>query len=854
MDAGVRTRRNSHQWYWRDDHANESPADVDDTASMSSSTWRSTSRCSSAANTPSSLSDTVNDCSHSSTPTSLTDDSRSAECQRYQRSLSAVDRPFSPSRSAAEGRNRLLARRCSEFSPSDDLLDFLHQQDRGTGTDDPVSSCFEGRVGSLRRRRRSVVTPELMQMDRERATASPTAPSVTPSLSTHRCGTPDSTPRTQRRRLLPQPDRATAVELAPTGDKNKEADVPALGASSRYFVPISNHQDLPREGSTPCVRRLPLIIGSSVDRNLTSQVAEQCGRRLDETTGATSVEMSSSAKTTHPRDSVDAVSPNEVVIRPSRRQHRHQHAISTMNGSIDDNNDKLFDLPEDEEGQLSTRLTFRAATLPRRWKCPRPNADSSKLVDGRGFSSELRKTNHEAHKYSVQSVTESPNSVNCTSTSEQPTLTSGSARSRVEAMKDRFRRLSEMYKNSLDEDSAEIFATTKTPQINCADSEIENNQRLVDETDSSGTEFGSKTTSSWKTATPATASDTESQSSCGRDEGFESETATSSVHVAAKSSCPESRHAHAPTADVVTYEDSSATTETTTTCVEGNLFASSIDSIIQQMHVDSQNMVDSGLLSRRTPSTEESSGAPDSAPSTSESSRLSRIRQQRAFADRMSTPRRSATRSPQRRTPETPRNGLFSSPLNRRRMKTPAASVGDEESVSRFVRASVARTTLPHSDVASRAPAGRTSWKQSATASSSSSKRSTSRTREEQTIKTAARWCPTPTAHVDRNGVQTKPSGSTRVFSTPVRFGPTSHQTRTDAGTERTNGAENGSFTQKQTFTDGNSDRGKCQPNGRAHTEDNCPPPKVSERKSVFERLFEKSQRNRQSKSGKKNV
>ena len=935
VDAGARAQYGTRRYWrpcWQDDEACESPADVDDAASLSPCTWRSTSRCSSAAGgaytSSSSSADPVEDCSRSSPASSLVDDGRFAALPRHhQRGRSAVDRAYSPaerSATAADGRSWPPTQKCSELSPSDNLLDFLQQQDRAPGTYDcasPASSCFEGRVGSLRRRRRSAVTPELMQMDRERAAASPTIPYVTPVLPHQRTATPDPPPRNSRRRLLPQPDRTVDSGLvAAARNEDMELRRSVSAVSSRYFMPISSQQDQ-CESNVPSSRRLPLVVdtsvgGTSASSSATTVVtAEPRDRRILEAMAATSIhenKMNNTASSSHVESCHDKteVLPSATTTAPPRGQHRQQCMNSTITESVhfndsDDDDDKLFDLPEDERGHQPARLTFRSSTLPRRWKWHHPNGESQKLVD-RQDCRELWTVQAGARE-DVQRATEPQSSMSSSSdpTPAKPQAMSTSALARVEAMKDRFRRLSEMYKNSLEEDSAIMSMKTGKLQNNDIGKNVENQQSTGD-TDRTGTEAASKATSACKTATSVT-SDTESLSSCGRDEGFESETATSSVLYGADASCSESRHSHHLTADVAASTAATATEDTATTCSEANLFACSIDSIIQQMCPRTFEIAAaeaSSTSSLGTPSTDEAvrcDGLPANdviASSTSASNRQSRLSHQRAFAERMSAPRRSLTRSPQRRTSASPsdatlKSGMYSSPAVHRkrtpatnrflpsprdctpstgsveqRRRSDAGDVNEGDTSSSFVRGNVTRTSLPHTGISVRAsssarPTNSKDQKQSlpltssrTSSSSRQSYRSASRTREDQTIKAASGRCQMPVvAHVDRNGVQTKPSSATRVFSTPVRFGATSHQTRPASEKQNAGGVDGSSVPSKQTAsavsTDAHSHRGRNQQtaeNASEVTLDRHSAPRINERKSVFERLFEKAHRQRHSK------
>ena len=928
MDAGPRTvcgMRRLSRSCWRDDKARESPADIDDAASSSSCTWRSTSRCSSAAGDAviqsSSSAETVEDVSRSSPPSSLSGDGHSTALpRRHHRSRSAVDRAYSPVDRPTDGRNWLPTHRCSDFPPSDDLLDFLQQEDRGPGTCDctaSVNNCFGCRVGSLRRRRRSAVTPELMQMDRERATASPTAATITQSSSQQGTATPDPPPRPSRRRLLPQPDRAAALELAA---RNRDAGLcrSASAVSSRYFVPISNRQDQQRESNTPSFRRLPLVNtsvgGTSASLAASASVAvsttaEPHGRpALDEVAAVTSVHENRQNSSSCPSHVVGRRDNAEVLASathtPPSRPHREH--TSTVHANDNDDDDKLFDLPDDELGQQSTRFTFRSSTLPRRWKWHHPNEESSKPTDRRDCR-ELWTTCKDALCRTTEP--ESSTSSNSSSQSTQPQATSSPALARVEAMKGRFRRLSEMYKNSLEEDSATTFTKTKKTQNNDVGKDIECRQSTGD-TDNTETEVGSKTTSVWKTATTV-ASDTESLSSCGRDEGFESETATSSVVYRTDDSCPES-HCLAVdvTASTPTKKNAATTEAVATGSSEAILFASSFDSIIQQ----TSSTLFNGLATRDevaaadaspssslgTLSTDEvarCSGTLAQNDDTASPSRLSRVSQQKAFSERMSAPRRSVTRSPQRRTTAsssdaTSRAGLYGSPVIRRKTTATTTSgpsppprdyaplatgtelrrradASEVDGTSRFVRGSVTRASLPHSGVYVRAvrsarPTNSQDHKQTLTSprtSSSFTHRSASKIQDGQTVKAATGLCHTPVVtHVDRNGVQAKPSSAARVFSTPVRFGPTSHATRparTAAAEERPNAAGGDSAPSKQTgralSTDRHSDRRNHQQTAESGPEVTSTP-RISERKSVFERLFEISHHQRHSKPGASSV
>jgi len=873
---------------WQDDDASESPADVDDAASLSPCTWRSTSRCSSAAGgaytSSSSSADPVEDSSRSSPVSSVADDARFTAFPRHlQRSRSTVDRAYSP----ADGRNWLPTQRSAELSPNDDLLDLLQQQDRGPGSYDgsaPAGSCFEGRVGSLRRRRRSTVTPELMQMDRERAAAaSPTTMGGVTSSS--RTATPDTTPRTSRRRLLPQPDRAADPGLAAAAAGNKEqssVSAAAAAVSSRYFVPINNEQDQHRGESNSSSRRLPLVVDTAIGGTLASEVM-----RVRENTAKNNTAFPSHVESC--RNDAEVL---PVTAASTRRQHCQQFTTSTaiessVNDDDDVDDDKLFDLPEDERGKPPSRLTFRSSTLPGRWKWNSPNGEPQKIGDRPDCREPW--TVEAGAGEAVQRVTEPQVSNSIGSpTSTKPQTPSPSGLSRAEAMKDRFRRLSEMYKNSLEEDNAVMSANTRKVQNNDVGKDTDIQQSTGD-TDNTGTEVvGSKETSAWKTSTSVT-SDTESLSSCGRDEGFESETATGSVRYGADVSCLESRHA-----DVT----ASTTEDTATVYSEANLFASSIDSIIQQAsprafdghatYSEAAAADDSSSSSLGTPSTDDAvrcggtAANDDAAKPSSVSNRLSRINHQRAFAERMSAPRRSVTRSPQRRTSAsspsdaTSKNGLFTSPMIRRKPRTPASNwplppsaadienrqrsdtdeVNGSAASSRFVRSSVTRTSLPHTGISVRAaasarPTSAKDQKQSLPLTASRRDyRSTSKTREGQTTKPAATgWCPTPAAtHVDRNGVQAKPSSAARVFSTPVRFGATTHQTRATSATERPKANDGHSAAPKQTDSAGYSQRQKNQQttnNGPDVTWDRLSAQRLSERKSVFERLFEKAQHRR---------
>jgi len=97
-----------------------------------------------------------------------------------------------------------------------------------------------------------------------------------------------------------------------------------------------------------------------------------------------------------------------------------------------------------------------------------------------------------------------------------------------------------------------------------------------------------------------------------------------------------------------------------------------------------------------------------------------------------------------------------------------------------------------------------------------------------------------------------KSSGAARVFSTPVRFGPTTHQTR-PARDERHGAADgdhgSGSLANRTNHhavrTDEQSRGGDLM---SQRTTDNLSTSTVGERKSVFERLFERAHRQRHSK------
>ena len=762
-------------------------------------------------------------------------------------------------------------------------------------------------------------------MDRERSTASPTA--VTPSPSHHRTDTSDPPPPTSRRRLLPQPDRAAALERAASAARDKSAVLrrSASAVSSRYFVPISNHEDQQRESKTPSFRRLPLVVDTSDGRTLASLAAVSDRGVHDEAPKVTSVYEN---KTNNPacasdveggRDNFDVL-PNVPTTTQPLGQNR-EHVTSTTSESlyVNHDEDRLLDLPEDEHGQQPTRLSFRSSTLPRRWKSHRPYSESPRLVD-RQDCRELRTTQTETYKDLVHGGTEPLSSVlnyNSDATSTQSQATSAMAR--VEAMKQRFRRLSEMYKNTVEEDSVIVIPSSTKIQKNDV-GDVGKNQQLAGDTENTGTEVGSNATSTWKTATTVT-SDTESLSSCGRDEGFESETATSSVVYGTDGTSLDSHHSHNLTTDVIASttaaKNDAATEATANVCAEANLFASSIDSIIQRtssrsldghtIHSEATAADASSSSLIGTPSTDEvaRSGVlhDHTSTTTSATTRLSRINQQRAFSERMSAPRRSVTRSPQRRTSAsssdaTSRSGLYSSPMVRRKTRTPAANgpsppprdhtplttsvqhrlrsdageVDETTTSSRFVRGSFTRTTLPHSGISDRAsanakPTNSKDQKQPVPVTlpktSSSSKhthRSASKTQESQTIKAAGGLYHTPALmQVDRNGVQAKPSRVSRVFSTPVRFGPTSHQTRParNIEAERQNAGDgnSGSVPSKQTdhtvSVDGHSQTAE---NGPQVTSDSRPTPRISERKSVFERLFQKSQQQRYSKPAANSV
>jgi len=631
-------------------------------------------------------------------------------------------------------------RRCSEFTPGDDLLDFLQQRDGAPVSYDcaaaAAASAFEGRVGSLRRRRRSAVTPELMQLDRERAAAA-----ASPAAVTH-CPTdmPEPPPRAPRRRLLPQPDRA---KLAAAGAVDRDAELRhAAAVSGRYFVPISNRHDQQRESRTPSARRLPLLVDTGVEGTFAANDAVSTAthdRRVFSTDEASAVPENRTngpacASLAESRRSDTEVLRGATVATPPRRQHHHyqqqqQQPVSPTAANEsdyvndDDDGDKLLDLPQDERcRQTSSRLTFRSSTLPRRWKLHGSHEESPRLLE-RHDCRELWNTQTGACEENGQGVAIAEPRVSALSngSSDSTATQSVSALSRVESMKDRLRRLSEMYRDSLDEDSAVMSARTKKSQ--------HGDERPACDADVA--EAGSKATSVCSTSTAGT-SNTESPSSCERDEGFESETTTNSLVSGADVGCPESRAPRHLAAD----ENSSATS---TISSELDAFASCVDSIFQQTSLRS--------FDRRTSVDEAGDASPSSsrrgavmdheaAASTAASSRLSRLREQRAFAERMSAPRRSATRSPQRRT-STPSNGLFSSPAPRRKTSAPAsdgASPGVErrrksdasevDDVSRFVRGSVARTSLPHTGVTARTAATSTKptrdQKQPAAAASSS--------------------------------------------------------------------------------------------------------------------------------------
>lgn len=855
----------------RDDDASESPVDVDDAGSSSSSTRRSVSRSSSAATSTSA--DPVHDGGQSSPLSS------DVIPRPHQRSRSAVGRSYSHVEGPSGARNRPPTERHAEMSPSDDLLDVL---DGGQGIYDCVTSAisyFEGRVGSLRRRRRSAVTPELMQMERERA--SPTVTSFVTSPSHQRTATPDPPPRTTRRRLLPQPGHAGAFD-----------DVANLRhpVSSRYFMPIS---DQPHEGRTSASRRLPLVVDTGVSATQSSSAAQSRDRCLlsaDEVatvvTSADDNKTNSSAcpsRVENRRDETASLSGWTRTTVPPSRQHHQRHPTSTTSESVlvgenDDDDDRLLDLPDDDHGgQLSARLTFRSSTLPGRWKLHLSNGESPKSVDKRDFRELWKAPVGGSEEDGTQQDNELGKSASHTASTQ-----STSSMARVEAMKDRFRRLSEMYKSSLEEDDALTTSTkTKKPQNSDVDS-----KQPAGGTDS--TEVGSIA----KTSTLVT-SDTESQSSCGRDEGFESETTTNSVICGADTSSPELIHEE---------ETSRAEMDTTAPICNETI---SIDSVVPEPCSNSFNehnsvgevtAVDVSPSSRGEPSSDETvrcGGTTDYevvATPTSTSHRSSRLSQQRAFFDRLSVTRRSRTRSPQPAASEaTSRIGLYSSPMVRRKKNTPAANgapppsqrnyapstpgterrrrsdagqVEETSTSSTFVRNSFTRRSLPHSGVSVRAAAGgrptaSNDQKQSVALTPSSllrrSYRPPSKTRDGDAVRTATGYCTGPVAH---NGIQTKPSNVSRVFSTPVRFGPTSHQTRPTretAAVERQNTADGGGppkHTDHAVSPDGHSHSSSHQTseNGPEITQDNRSTSKLSERKSVFERLFEKSRRH--SKSG----
>lgn len=778
-----------------------------------------------------------------------------------------------------------------------------------------------------------------MQVDRERAAASPTTDSVTPSPShqssttpDQRSATPNTPPRTTKRRLLPQPDRAIVLQSSSsTTSNNNPSDLcpSASAVSSRFFVPISVQRDQERESSTHSSRRSSLVVDTGVGETLASLAAASVAvsttaelhnrRMLDE--ALISVHDNNSSNANIPascRDNDDSgmLPTAATTATPSRRQRYDQFMTSTVTKLVDvkdNDNDKVR--PEEEHEQQFTRSTFRSATLPRRWKSHRQNeepAQATLLV-----SRDNRKPWAE-HTRAYNDVTQreaEPQSsvINCSSnpTSIQSHATSASALARFEAMRDRFRRLSEMYRNSLEEETASTFTKTKSMQIDDVGVDVKDQQsRSASDPDSNGTDASSKVTSATKISTTV-ASDTESLSSCGRDEGFESETATGSVVNGVDGSCPESRHSSKCSADDVvalTTTESATMTETTTTTTMtmttvgsgANLFASSIDSIIQQptprssdgqtAFTESTPADFSPSSSQKTSSTDEiaCSGTlthEDTTAPTSTSARQSRLREQREFADRMSAPRRSITRSPQRRTATswsnaTSRSGLYSSPMVRRKTRTtpngglsPAprdrtppgtgveqrrmAEFDGTAASSRFVRGSIARTSLPHYGISVRAYAGSdrpTNLKQSlplTTAGKNSlsnhTYKSPGKVAECQTGKASSStgWCHAPAvSHVDRNGVQAKPSSNARVFSTPVRFGPTSHQTQTRPATAaRQNEGDTNSVLRAVT-TDGQS----CQQTAENDTELFAASPRISERKSVFERLFEMAHHKRYSK------
>jgi len=886
VHRGQCTARRYWRPCWQDDEpiGSESAAgDVDITSLSPACSWnQSTSRCSSAAGTAcTSSSSSVDPVEHSAQSSPALDEAlftAALPSQRQRRRASSC---------ATEQREQCAAVELSPPTPSDDLLDVLqHRRVAGSQYDCSASAggggCFEGRVGSLRRRRRSTVTPELMQLDRERATASPTAACVS-TLHQATDTTPEPPPPTTRRRLLPQPDRSVSVDSAPV-TSSKDAELRRL-VSSRHFMPISSEQEQQREGETHPARRLPLVVDTGVGRTLvaTAEPQRDC-RTLEAAARVTSDHQNQTTLCSTHEDS-------------ARRLHRQQSVDKSVDDSDDDDDDKLQDLPTDEQrgGQLPARLTFRSSTLPRRWKWHSPTGQTQNLVDSKDCREAWARQD-------VQRVTTEPQSPTSSSTDPTPTPAaqphqSTSTLARVEAMKDRFRRLSEMYKNSQKEDDAAMMSTrTRKSQNTDVGKSIEDHQWTGDDRENTaGIEVDSKTTPACnKTAVTATASvtsDTESLSSCGRDEGFESETATGSVLGAADVSC----ESHQYTPDGVAED-------TTTVCSEANLFASSIDSIIQQMCPRMLAAADaSSSSSLGTPSTDEAlrcrgvlAGNDDVSTSSpgAVSTRRSRLSHQRAFIERMSAPRRSVTNSPQRHTstfspsdtvPSTA--AMFSSPAVRRRTRTPSASGprdsmllsvaglqhrrssdvtsggGDEVcgsvSLSKFVRGSVARTSLPHTGISVRASSARPmqtkDQKQSALArtgpSTRQSHRSTGTRRVDQTSKPAAStgWYPAPAAlHVDRNGVQMKSSSAVpRVFSTPVCYGATSHQTR--ASSEPQSGVD---------VSNVSVSNGARAPEARnQHTSEHAPPDsqpaaaRVSERKSVFERLFEKAHRHRHSKT-----
>lgn len=471
-------------------------------------------------------------------------------------------------------------------------MEFLRQRE----TTESVATCLDGLpptvvdpCGSLslrRRRRRSRLTPEVMQTEREWTGSPATTVSTTPSPLQFACSpllssTPEPTiaqqqqqQRTTRRLLPAQPSSGVDVVTMATADADSLLS-PALRrrnssstlAENRYFVPISGRsssavdaafggqqcqspqqqqQKLPferRNRSSLSSRRLPAIVDASTLSPQCSSTAGQCSNDAS----------SAFAETSTIGKCCDGFSDEER--QPTAPPRRCRSSVPSCPSSTAADAAKFFDVHgSGHQDYLAVRVvadkrpTDVSVGMTRITQLPTTettadivNSDAQAFESGNGstltsdFSSSSTKGDQ----------TPSADAVAC---GREPETRPSTAMARVETMKNRFRRLSLLYQNNVQEDSFSAVASATAPSATSgkpstvcdkgdwllstnphvdgvnAGAAVTPQSTTQQDVHDSGVVADAVTSSVQSTVARAVSEDTDSMSSGGRDEGFESET------------------------------------------------------------------------------------------------------------------------------------------------------------------------------------------------------------------------------------------------------------------------------------------------------------------------------------------